>query len=258
MRTNNQWFLLALLLGATACDSGTAAGEPAPKATAPTATALASSKSESAKAAPWVLSDSGKASFEMAGKLETIKGTVGKPRGALEVDLSDLTKTRGTVEIDLSTLKTTTFGDEGKDGKQTVDALTWLEVADRIDDAELVKKYRYASFAIRSIESAEPRDVSKGGASRSAKITAKGEMLVHGHKSEHTVKLHVKFTFDGNEPSKLTLTTAAPIELDLEAHEIRPRDTVGKLVGWAGKTVLRDKVAEQAKIALELEATPKG
>jgi hypothetical protein len=238
MKTNTPGLVLALLLGATACDSGNAAGKPTPKATAPTATALASSKSESAKAAPWVLSDGGKASFEMAGKLETIKGTV--------------------EEIDLSTLKTTTFGDEGKDGKQTVDALTWLEVADRIDDADLVKKYRYASFAIRSIESAEPKDLSKGGASRSAKITAKGEMLVHGHKSEHTVKLEVKFTFDGNKPSKLMLTTAAPIALDLEAHEIRPRDTVGKLVGWAGKTVLRDKVAEQAKIALQLEATPKG
>ena len=44
----------------------------------------------------------------------------------------------------------------------------------------------------------------------------------------------------------------------LAFDRIRDRDTVGKLVGWAGKTVLRDKVAEQAKIALQLEATPKG
>jgi hypothetical protein len=254
--TRKYWTLLAVALTAVACEDSGAAQKP--KTAAPTATALASSKSESKMASAWTLTDTGKATFEMAGKIETIKGTVEKPKGKLEIDLSDLTKTRGTIEIDASTLKTITFGDAGKDGKQTEHALTWLEIADNIGNAGVQKKNRYAAFAIRSIESAEPKSLSKGGASRSAKIIAKGELLVHGHKSEHTVKLDVSFTFEGDKPTKLSMTTSEAITLNLEAHEIRPRDNVGKFIGWAGKNILRDKVSETAKISLSFEATPKG
>ena len=161
---------------------------------APTASGLAASKSESKAATEWKVDEAGTASFTMKGHVETvIKGDTKKMRGQLEIDLADLTKTRGTIECDMTTLAMHTFDDEEKNEKQTVDAQTWLEVHDRIGDPAKVKANQWAVYAIRTITSAEPKDLSKGGATRTAKVTAKGELLLHGRKSEHSVDLEATF-----------------------------------------------------------------
>ena len=68
-------------LGETLADPGV---EDSPSA--PVATALAPSKSDSAAARTWRISESGKATFVMEGKIETIQGDVTKARGTLEID----------------------------------------------------------------------------------------------------------------------------------------------------------------------------
>ena len=224
---------------------------------APTASALAASKSESKAATRWKVDEAGTASFTMKGHVETvIKGDTKKMRGQLEIDLADLTKTRGTIECDMTTLAMHTFDDEDKNEKQTVDAQTWLEVHDRIGDPAKVKANQWAVYAIRTITSAEPKDLSKGGATRTAKVTAKGELLLHGRKSEHSVDLEATFELDGDKPKSLKLRTASPLMVSLASHEVEPRDTAGKFLGWAGNAVLRDKVAEDSSVALDLVAKP--
>ncbi len=226
-----------------------------PKTTAPTASALAPSKSDSAKAEKWTVSEAANVTFEMAGKLENIKGKITKARGELQLDLSDLTSTRGVIELDMTTLSTHTFGEAGKDTKQTADALTWLEVSDSVD-GKLKKEHQWASFAIRSIGSAEPRDLTAlTGDERTAKIKASGDLLLHGHKSAHDVELDVEFTMTGGEGTKVKFKTSKPMTIALDAHKVEPRDDVGKLVGWAVNNVLRDKVAESAAVSFELGAS---
>ena len=220
MPTHRPITILVAAVVLLACDS-----EQAKTTAAPLASALATSKSDSEKAEPWTVASESKADFVMPGKLETIKGTVERAEGKLEIDLSDLTQTRGEIRMDMTALKTHTFGDKDKDGTQTEHARTWLEVSENVEDAAVRAKHQWAVFAIRSVVSADPSNLAtQTGAERSSKIEAKGELLVHGHKSEHTIQLTATFNFDGARATKLALATDQPLLLDLEAHEIRPRD----------------------------------
>lgn len=254
-RIASRWMTVALAgLSTTlaACEDRSEA----PKPTAPAASALAPSKSDSAKAEEWRVAESTDVTFEMAGKLETIKGKITKGKGTLQVDPSDLTATRGEIALDVTTLTTHTFGDEGKDKKQTLDALTWLEVSDAVD-GKLKAEHQWATFAIRSVASAEPRDLTKAtGSERTAKLRANGDLLLHGHKSAHEVELEAKFTLTGERPTSVEFKTTRPMAIALDAHKVEPRDDVGKLVGWAVNNVLRDKVAETAAVSFVLTATP--
>jgi hypothetical protein len=245
---------LGALCGALSTAACKGDEQPAPTL-APTASALAVSKSESRAAAKWTIDEAGKASFVMAGKLETIQGDATRMRGNLEIDLADLTKTRGSIECDMTTLVTRTFEDVEKNQKQTVDALTWLEVHERGADPAKIEEHRWAVFAIREITKAEPKDLSQGGAARSTKVTAKGELLLHGRKSDHTVELDASVAFDGEKPKSLTLKTSKPFTVSLIAHDVKPRDNVGKLLQTVTQT-LRDKVSESADASLEITARP--
>lgn len=240
-----------------ACDDEKKASDDAPPKTVVSAKALAPSKSASKMAGVWSVSSDSNITFEMVGKIETIKGKVSGAKGELQVDLTDLTQTRGQIAVDVTTLTTHTFDDEGKDGKQTKDALVWLEVGE-VTAANLRDEYRYATFAIREIQNASVKDVTKlTGAQRSAKVTAVGDFLLHGKKSEQTIELDVGFTFEGDTPKSLSIKTAKPFVVNLAGHEVKPRDNVGQLVAKVTQ-LLQDKVAETSSVSLELTASPTG
>jgi len=222
----------------------------------PQSSALAESKSDSARAEIWTVDAASKATFKMEGKTETITGHVGNAKGKLEVDLSDLTKSAGNVQLDLFTLTTTTFDDEARDKKQTLDAHTWLEVADRIADKAKQDTNKWAEFSIVSIDKAEPKTVSKE--KPAAKITAQGKLRLHGRVSEHTVELDVAFEFEGDKPKKMTIKSSKPMKIELARHGVEPRDPVGKLIAGGFNKVLRDKVAEQSNASFEFTATATG
>ena len=225
---------------------------------APSASALASSKSESKKALVWPIAKDGKATFQMDGKIETIKGDVSSTKGELQLDLTDLKKTRGVISMDMQKLVTKTFEEEGKNKKQNEHALTWLEVSEGNNKPEVIKANRWAHFAIRSIDSAEPNDLSKGtGAKRTAKVKATGDLLLHGHKSSHTVELIAEFTFEGAKATGVSVKTGKPFVINLASHEVKPRDPGGILVQKVSD-ILKQKVAETANVTLDLKATNSG
>ena len=233
------------------CDRG-------PGKLAPATDKLDVSSSDSANAEVWKIARDGEASFVMEGKVETVRGELSKTRGQLEIDLADLTRTRGTVEIDLLTLETKTFKEPGKNAKQTVDALTWLEVAKRTGNEANRAKHQWAAFAIRSIDKADPANLdAQTGDNRTSMITATGEFLLHGRKSLLTVQLKADFDFSEGKPVQLEIETVEPLVVNLAAHDVKPRDHVGKLVAKVGE-VLKAKVADDAKITFELDATPTG
>ena len=250
--------ILALLLASSLACASLAGCEGKQTKLAPEVENLEASTSDSANAEIWKISADGDAKFTMEGKIETIVGELSSTRGQLDIDLKDLTRTRGSVEMDLFTLETSTFEEAGKNAKQTVDALTWLEVAERGADVANRAKNQWAVFAIRSIDKAEPADITAvAGDKRKALITATGDFLLHGRRSVLTVQLEADFEFSEGKPAKLEIETAAPMVVNLAAHDVRPRDNVGKLLATI-TDALKLKVADDAKITFELDATPTG
>ncbi len=250
--------VLGLLLSSSLAFAALLGCDSKPTNLAPAADKLDVSSSDSANAEVWKIARDGEADFIMEGKIETIRGEFGVTRGQLEIDLKDLTRTRGSVEMDLLSLETKTFKEAGKNAKQTVDALTWLEVAERSGNEANRKKHQWAVFAIRSIDKADPSDITGlTGDSRSAKITATGEFLLHGRKSVLTVQLKAEFSFSDGNPVQLEIETIEPLAVNLPAHDVKPRDNVGKLLATV-TDALKLKVADDAKITFELDATPTG
>ena len=231
---------------------------------APSATALAPAKPAAASARPFrVEQASSKLSFDMAAPVEKIHGRVANATtGELSIDPSDLTKTTGLVVVDLAGIelfqqvqdeKTKEFGPEKKSDLQNEHARQWLEISpDAPEDAR--KKNAHVEFAIRSIESVSERDLGKlAGAERKVTVVAKGELLLHGRKSDKTVKLEATFRYAGDQATVVTIKTSEPFAVGLGEHDVRPRTGFGVL---AGKTleVLSPKVAKEAQVTLEITA----
>lgn len=283
----------ALLLGAVSCTQGDKGAGKAGTAPQPGGGLGLAPAKDSGNAEVWSVAPAGSASFEMKGKLETIRGTFGGAVGTLQLDLSDLRRSRGAVEFDIATLSIQTFEEAAKNVKQAASALLWFEVeapaappAPSQPSAPLgaagapaaaaaappsapaasapsalgggADPERIARFTLRSIERAEPNDVAAGaGAERKVELEATGELLLHGQRSEQRVALEATFTFTGAKATGLTLRTLRPMVVNLAAHEVRPRDPAGKLLATI-TDALRLKVAEEAEVTLSLSATPTG
>ena len=257
MRVSTTRFLSLLLASSLGC-AAVIGCENKSNPLAPPAEKLEASSSESANAEVWKIERDGEAKFTMVGKVETIVGELTTTRGKLEIDLKDLTRTRGAVEMDLLTLETMTFEDKAKNKKQTADALTWLEVSERPGNEESRKKHQWAVFAIRSIDKAVPANIAAlSGDTRSAQITATGDLLLHGRKTSLTVELQAEFDFSGGTPQRLEIETKEPMVVNLAAHDVRPRDSVGKLITTLSEA-LKVKLADDATITFDLDASPTG
>ena len=241
-------------------------------ALAPSASALAPSKAApSSKVVKFTIDPKGKTAIDMEAPKEHIKATTDSAAGTLEVDLMNLANTRGEVKVDLSTLKTSTFNDASKDSAQTGHALTWLEVADaekeKLPD-EVKTQNRYAVFAIRSVDGLNASDLSKVEASTSGSgdevktvsLVAHGEFLLHGRKMNKDIPLEVSFRVASGSakdaiPTQIDVTTKSPFSVILAEHDVKPRDSFGKIAKGAFN-LFGTKVAETAKITMEMHARP--
>src|SRR5262245_45098425 len=125
---------------------------------APSATSLEVSKPAS-KALHYEIQKDGKTTLDMPGKIEDIKADTTASDGSLDVDLTDISKSVGEVKVDLTTLTTHTFPDSKKDDNeaQTGHARNWMEVGDAYPK-ETIDRYRWAKFAIRSIDTVSMTD----------------------------------------------------------------------------------------------------
>jgi len=259
MTTRMGWLAVALLSAACSKKEEIAA--------APVASALEVSKAApTAKVAPYAVQKDGKATIDMKGVAEEIKGDTSASDGALEVDLMNLPASRGEVKVDLTTLKMRTFSDADKNASQSEHAQNWLEVG-AVATADQRAANRWVSFAIRSID-APVTDVAKIAPEkegsedvRKVQLTAHGELLLHGHKTNKDVALDARFYWPAGAkadapPARIVIATHAPLVVTLAEHTVEPRDPTGKLLQWT--TGLVSKVSKTADVTFELTAKPAG
>jgi hypothetical protein len=235
---------------------------------APTASALAPAKPAAAGAQTFEIDKAtSKIEFMMEAPKEKIRGRVpGATVGDIQVDLSDITKTTALLHVDISGIelfqavmddKTGKFSEETKSETQNQHARAWLQISDDGPEKERKENSR-VQFSVGAIENASAKDVQKmTGAERKVTFNAKGEFLLHGHKTEKVAEMEATFKYAGDKPVSVTIKTVKPFAVGLAEHDVRPRETFGKL---AAKTldVLAPKVAKEALVSIDLTANLAG
>jgi hypothetical protein len=251
------------LSGAVGCDDKSATP---PVTVAPTATALAAAKPAAAGAVKLTIEKApSKIDFAMDAPKEKIHGkATDSTSGELNVDPGDLTKSTGLITVDISGLeifqtvadeKDGKFGEEKKSDLQNKHARTWLEIS---DDAPADKRAEYSKvqFSIKSVEVTGEKSLTKMlGPERKVLLTAKGELLIHGHKAEKTAELEATFRINGEKIVSVAVKSARPIAVDLAEFDVKPRDAFGR---FAAKTldVLSPKVNKEALVSVDFTAKP--
>src|SRR5262249_53728440 len=112
--------------------------------------------------------------------------------------------------------------------------------------------------SLTSIENPSAQNVEKmTGAERKVTFTAKGEFLLHGHKTDKVADMEATFHYEGDKAVSVVIKTVKPFGIGLAEHGIEPRETFSKL---AAKTldVLAPKVAKEALVSIELTAIMPG
>jgi len=201
---------------------------------------------------------------EIPAPIETTRFQNDSISGSLTVDFNDLTKTRGTVKIDLTAIQSMTFGDAGKNKTQTEHMMNWFEIGPDIA-ADVRNKNRWVTFKINKISSAVPQSIKQAkpltdeiGTAHAFKITAKGDLTVHGITKPKTVELSIviyNVNPAGNRYKEakriVVLRTRSPLGVSLNEHDVKPRDTGGKFLAKA-LSVVGLKIADTAEISLDL------
>jgi hypothetical protein len=231
---------------------------------APASTLTLSKAAPEVKVTSFVIASDGKTTIEMPAPKEHIKAKTTVSAGNLDVDLMNIANTRGEVRIDLTSLTTFTFGNKDKDEAQTEHARTWLEA---VVEGKVKEETRWTVFAIRSIDNVSANDVSKVAPMREGNedirtvtLTAHGDFLLHGRKSMKDAKLVARFHYAPGAPAEMgppmsvDIKTAEPLRIVLAEHEVKPRDTFGK-VAQGSFHLLGTKVADTADVSLDIRAT---
>jgi hypothetical protein len=258
--------LSALLVAGAAlgCESPGGSGEPLPAASA-----LAAPAPPAASSAAKFVVDAEKSQVELAmdAALERIRGYVpGGLEGQIDVDLMDLTRSTGFIAVDLGRLELTqsvkdeeteTFLEAKQNGLQNEHARMWLEIgADAPDDMR--RRYRRAEFAIREVTDASEKNVqAMKGNERQVTFIAKGDFLLHGKKATKSVNMQATFRYDGDKPVSVSVVSLSPLVVNLEDHDVRPREAYAVLAKQT-LDLLSPRVAREAEIRLALTATVPG
>lgn len=231
---------------------------------APSAEALAPAMKKSESAKTFEVETAGsKVTFLMTAPIEKIHGeAMDSTKGQLFVDPTDIMKTTGLIQIDLDKLvlyqqkredEKAEYGERKKSDKQNEHAKTWLEISPDApaDQREL---NRWVEYRIDKVLEASATDVGKlSGAERKITATVEGDLRLHQRKVRKQAKVEATFKYEGDKPAGVSIKTVAPVVVDLEAHDVKPRELFGKL---AQKTLseMGQKVAKEAPIELELSA----
>jgi|JI10StandDraft_1071094.scaffolds.fasta_scaffold304906_1 hypothetical protein len=212
-----------------------------------------------------VLTASSSASWLMDAPREKIFGELpGGLSGELYVDASDLTKTTGLVHVNLGTMLlsqekmgdgATTFGARTTEDKQNEHARTWLEISADAP-AEARAKNAQATLVLKSVTTTGAADLGKlSGEERTIKAKITGDLVLHGRQTSHTIDVAVTGHYAGDTLVALHVKTLSPLTVNLESHDVRPRDAFGKL---AKNTLakLSHAVAATAPVNVVIVARP--
>lgn len=198
----------------------------------------------------------GVASFLIDAPLEKIKGRSTRYRGSLTLDPKDLEATRGQIDLDLGELKTETFDDAGKNAKQTDHARNWLGLGGDVEEKTRAE-HRWARFtitAVSSVSAARIEDAAEASGRREVKVTAAGDLWVHGVSAPKTVELSISFEGPAGAPLRLRVATAEPLVVSLKQHDIKPRDLAGRFLEGALEQVGK-KIDDRVQITLDVSAS---
>ena len=251
---------LGLGLAISGCDEGPS------KNAAPVSSSLEPAAKPTTASAFEVKSDASKVTFQMDAPIEKIFGDVpGSASGEFYVDLQDVTKSTGLLKIDLEKLvvyqqkrkdESQEFGEKVKNDTQNEHVLNWLEIGKDAPDAEKAKN-RYIEFKVKKVETDGEKDITKlSGAERKLDLTVTGDFRLHQRTVEKTAKLELTVKYEGDKPTQLLIKSKEAIPVDMEKHDVRPREAFGKLAQATFDT-LSKKVNKMPQVSLELEATPK-
>ena len=246
------------VLGAVGCDD-----DPPPKL-APAASALASAKAATSRSYRLKVQGKGsKVSFVMEAPLERIHGELADAvSGEIFLDPTNLTKARGRIQVDLSKLvlfqqvrenDQQAYGERKQSELQNQHARTWLQISDDGPTDER-KKNALAQFSLTEVIETSANDLTRvTGSPKRAAVTARGDLLLHQRKAPKTVALSIEVELSANGPRSIRVQTKEPFQVDLDEHDVRPREAFSKL---AEKTLaaLGAKVDKTPKIAFEFRA----
>jgi hypothetical protein len=240
------------------------------KNAAPTSSALAPAAPQSDMSKTFAVeADPSKVSFLMDAPIEKIYGEApGAVSGEIFVDLMDVTKTTGLVKVDLDKLaiyqqkrenENASFTERTKVEKQNEHARDWLEIGKDVS-ADKKEKNRYIEFKLKKVETDGPKDITKmTGAERKISLKVTGDFRLHERTVEKTTELEVTFKFDGDKPSAVAIKTVKPFAVNLEQHDVRPRDALGAILQKTTEelSILGKKVAKDAMIDVDFSAKVK-
>lgn len=257
--------LTFVALAATGCSKD----EPNPNA-APVSSSLAPAKPQTDAGKPYAVEGQGtKVSFTMDAPIEKIFGEAdGSLEGELFVDPEDVTRSTGLVKIDLDKLviyqqkradEKAEFGERTKSDLQNEHARNWLGIGKDVPEADRAK-HRYIEFKISKIETAGAKSVAGlSGAERKVLLDVTGDFRLHERTVPKKAELEVTFVMEGDKVAKVRVKSTKPISVNLEAHDVRPRDTLGAILQKTADELatLGKKVSKDAMVSFELQAKPK-
>jgi len=245
------------LCGFLLCAVSCAKKEPKPLRTEPWLAHPTAEASASGDAAPpltrYRFGDRSSIRFEIPSKRGSLRGTISRVSGELEVDLSDLTRSRGLVRAELDSLAI-----RAPTGSTDAALLERARVALELTADAGVPAF--TSFDLTSVEDAIPAQIEPPQAHeaeaafvRRARVTAVGNLLLHGFRVARRAPLEVEFGFsaDGPSPSSVAIRSRAPLVVSLETHAIRALDHESSSKSRSAAPIL----AREVRVSVELYGT---
>ncbi|MEO6602333.1 MAG: YceI family protein [Polyangiaceae bacterium] len=221
VRNATRWLMLGAIVSGGAC----AKKEPKPLRTEPwlahpPASAAASEGSDAAlPATRYTLTEQSLIRVEIPAKRGALRGTLTRVSGELSVVLTELSQSRGLVRVDLSSLSFE--GSDADDAERRARAALELSETGATPSAT----FDLSELSDVSPTRLEPAPESDAGApfTRRARLTAVGNLLLHGFRVVRRASLEAEFGFLGDRgvPSTLMIRSRAPFVVSLETHAIR-------------------------------------
>jgi len=199
--------------------------------------------------------------FELPAKHATPRGKLAHPRADLDVDLDDLSHTTGSIALDLTEL-TLSRADGTPDDAYTTRALEWLELG-RAVATERRDIDRNVTFAISSLDAGHLVAAPNGDrrvARRELEShwTVRGELSLHGVRAPLTADVTLTLVpgvDPAGPPAELLIRSRKPLVVNLNTHDIGPRDASGVPIA-KDLALMGDKVGSEAKVTFDLAFVP--
>lgn len=169
----------------------------------------------------YALDEQSRLRIEMPGTRGSVRGSITRLQGQIQIDPDDLSRTRAQVFADLNSLN---FEEPSADGSPTL--LSRARAALELDKAD--SPFKNASFELSALEqlSALRLESSSGilrnGGTRPLRAVAVGNLLLHGFRVQERVPVEVELGPPGTAGSAavLSIRSRAPLVVSLETHAI--------------------------------------